>query len=936
MKRGIKLLSFLISICLLGVTPAVAAGDDNSAKPDITAVEKLTTLGVWNMEWDLTAAVTRGGLAQVTAQILGYQEGGGEPSFEDVLPDNPCYGAVSYLCRMQMISGSETGRFDPFSAPDRDQIVKLFVSAAGYREYAEYQGGYPAGYLLAARRYDLLPSGFLSGGTGQYTYGDLVGLLETLLDANVMEQTSFGTDSDFVINHDETVLSTYHGIYVEEGTLRSLQGRRAEPEAPAGRGMAVIGDRVMDNGLEAADPALLGYRVRGYYIKAGKAQADDLLLYLEKDVSKVRELVIDGDLIEKVDGNTITYRRTEASASSSAITIGREMATLYNYDAVDGYTEEDLKAADKIVFAGTGSSYTVVSLVCEETVVVKSVERTQQRIYDRYGAQPLDLLVNDDTKLVSVQMADGSSVDATAIETWDVLSVLRDREDRFYTISICRDTISGTLDTLTPGSGLEDRTYTVDGKDYSLANNRARVDFLSAITVGSNVRLYLNRNGEIAAIEPLKRSSDFKYGYVSKLDYHQSGLENYASVLIYTEDGELLTLDTESEVRITDRGKVKSADLERALKENNVTDWQVRQLVQYKLSESGRIKELMLAERQNGAQLLAGTSSFNRYKDFSNVYYNKDFTSFLGNFRISEDTMILYTPQSEKYLTEETCYGINSLSEFGGGACDVETYHVTPDRTAGVIVIHTDNGMGVELKKNTAVTVVSDIVKTVDSEGLPRTTLTGYRGWDAVEVLFADHCSETQQYQSTDGEIVSCTIEKGDLIRYGTNSAGEICDWEKIFSANDSDYATKIRRGWEYPEAKAYMGSPKTSMIQYHGNADDPADVVSGRVWQGDNPYWFQGVPFAVEFGIVRENTNNVLQIETIGGSASSKGDTVMRYANMNNRAVYVIDQTRDEVRPGSLKDVYAENNDNRGAASRVIYIRFQEVPSMLVVVKRK
>ena len=162
-----------------------------------------------------------------------------------------------------------------------------------------------------------------------------------------------------------------------------------------------------------------------------------------------------------------------------------------------------------------------------------------------------------------------------------------------------------------------------------------------------------------------------------------------------------------------------------------------------------------------------------------------------------------------------------------------------------------------------------------------------------------------------------------------------IIDYHKIFDFDNNDNPDVVIRGNEYGETKSYIGSAKT-LIAFDDMAANPdTDVVSGRIWQGKNPYWFTGVQYSTEFGIVKSITGSSMIIQTYPGTAGSNSLECERYFNLKNNRVYILEDSREGVHLGSLDDIIPSNLAGEAKASRVIISRHNDVPSIAAIVIR-
>ena len=180
---------------------------------------------------------------------------------------------------------------------------------------------------------------------------------------------------------------------------------------------------------------------------------------------------------------------------------------------------------------------------------------------------------------------------------------------------------------------------------------------------------------------------------------------------------------------------------------------------------------------------------------------------------------------------------------------------MSKDMVAGIAVIRSDNAGGNELTYSSVMAAVKNVSLTsVDDDERYLLTLL-YNGTEQ-EFVTAEGVELERQYNSSEGPVTS-TIDEGDLIRIATNANNEIVDYHKIFDFDNNDNPDVVIRGNEYGETKSYIGSAKT-LIAFDDMAANPdTDVVSGRIWQGKNPYWFTGVQYSTEFGIVKSITGS-------------------------------------------------------------------------------
>ena len=118
----------------------------------------LTDLGLYRFsEKYYRNTVTRGEFAAMIMDLLGGEEtASNSVPFGDVPTSNAYYGAIGYVYNSGLMSGVGGGNFAPESPITYVQALKTVLVALGYKDLAEIQGGYPAGYIKIAMNLKLM------------------------------------------------------------------------------------------------------------------------------------------------------------------------------------------------------------------------------------------------------------------------------------------------------------------------------------------------------------------------------------------------------------------------------------------------------------------------------------------------------------------------------------------------------------------------------------------------------------------------------------------------------------------------------------------------------------------------------------------------------------------------------------------------------------
>nr|QGT50948.1 hypothetical protein Firmicute1046_0240 [uncultured Firmicutes bacterium] len=931
MKKWMRGLTLSLAIFVFAVSGVTVFARMTDAEPETGAetVQKLKAMGVWDESVTFSEQVTRGEFAVALAQLMNVEQresGYAYRLFSDVDAESPYYTSVMYLNLQKVVAGEEDGVFEPERPISYYEAVKMCVCAMGYQPYAELNGGFPTGYLSAVAQYKLFPTGNTTGIGGQLSRAQALRMIEDMLDAPYLEQNEYGERENYYQQENVTILSVYHDIYLAEGILMGAGARGLTGGTALRKNQIQVGDNIY-TADGSVDSALLGYRVSCYYYLS--ADGTETVKYLEQDTTRGRELKIDGSLVQGFDGRELVYYRSEDAKTTSRINVGQSGYLLYNGNYAETYEESDFKDAEEISFidADNDGIYETVSVYNEQIVVVSGVSRDNRLIYDKYSSDVIDLSQNDDERSVVILDAEGNAADFSVISEWTVLSAAQDKRQENVTVRISDGAVTGVLEKIKLSAEITQTQYTIDGQVFCLSKSAKNIGILTGLSVGTRGEFLLDCWGRIAAIRNVL-SDTYMLGYMVDAAWTE-GLTDTTTICLYSVSTQNLEqYQAAPKVKLNDQSGMSSKQVFQALKGESGKE-SPRQLVRYMLDSENRIKEIILGKRVDEMGLLKESTDFIRYNDYKDLYYNKEMREFPGELRLADDSVIVHVPEDEKCNRDLTRYGVSATKDLGSGSYTIETYDVSPDRTVGALVIKSNSGRGVPLQTNSAVTVVRDIVTVADADGIQRKMIKGWRNGADVELILSEECPITQTYTAGDGGTVTSTIEQGDLIRVGTNSDDEVEEWYKVFSMYDRDDASVVTRN-----PNDYSGS-KVTMIQYHNNAETSEDILSGRVWEGNNQYWFTGVAYSVEFGIVQEKAGDTVIVETTGGPLPGNSTVCKRMLNLWGKSIYVLDAVNHEVRRGSVNDIIAAEHDSQQAASRVVYGRYNDVPSFLVVVKR-
>ena len=194
MKKICAMLLAILQILTISVC-ANAMQLTDTQKEDLYKLEIMT--GDENGNLRLNDNITRAEAAKMicAAGNINLQLNIGENFFNDIPANHWAYRYVYAAKRYGIADGDDNGNFNPESSITNEETVKMIVCLLGYRELAERQSGYPAGYIAVASGIGIT-SGLNLKPKTPATRNDVAVMISNALDIPIMVQTSEGEDKN--------------------------------------------------------------------------------------------------------------------------------------------------------------------------------------------------------------------------------------------------------------------------------------------------------------------------------------------------------------------------------------------------------------------------------------------------------------------------------------------------------------------------------------------------------------------------------------------------------------------------------------------------------------------------------------------------------------------------------------------------------------------
>lgn len=799
----------LLFLCIV-ILPLPGLSQITHAEEDTNISEKLTALGVTSVTADLKSAMRRKDVVPILVEYLGLETAKGNKQttpFSDVLPTDPEIGAYQILQSAGVISGKEKGRFYPEEFLTYNDAITMVINAIGYRQFAERNGGYPQGYLYAANKCGMLKN--LEGnGNDAIIYQDFYRLLEASLDAPAMVTDGIiGDDLSFHLSDSVTVAEEHFGIHIITGIVTGTENTRLKTANSSKIGKYDIEiDDVIYKTHEQTFSAFLGKNVKAY-LKTD-SEDDSYVLYLEEKQNKTVSFNARDLADTPISDDKLCYYNSNGEKDSVRLNT-KNLCVIQNQSAV--FAWENLN--ELIPKSGTirgidndaDGKIDVLFLESYRNVVVGSVDLYSGTIYDKFLNESIKVDENRDE--LRIYDETGATISLSAIARDDLICVMQSEQKSDYTITEIykkNETVSGTLSEIT-----QDGFYVVDDVRYRIAENvdsYIKQKKIAPLSVGTDIKLYLDQNGEIGYFVYSNTTQKALYGFVAGVDL--SGFsESVPSFKIYTQNNEWITAETTQNV-IVDGKRMKISKREEAQKVISAAP--AGDIILFTL-QNGKITKIDTKRRNEGAD--------DKIQDAGNLNLIASGTTFNSRYGVCHDSQdasssafivpqtgcfIFSTPESDKLLDDLENYSVKQKLDkyyFGpsisGGSVygqKIESYAAynlenKEINTATCLLLRgTTASAAKTLGRESAFCVISSITDAIDQDGDVAKNIYYYQNGQKTNALVCDKVIYSHERLTTARPesvlFSSLGLSSGDVIQIGMDVNGKISDINVVWREN--------------------------------------------------------------------------------------------------------------------------------------------------------
>ena len=429
--------------------------------------------------------------------------------FTDVA-DSQYKGAINLLAQMGYISGSGNGEYRPDEYLTYGAACKILVHALGYDKIVEdsslnaYQ--FVAGTIKLTNNVD---------SSAEYmTFAQTMLMIHNALDIGLMVPSYHNANiaPSYEIDEGRTYRSMLYGrngngIVKMRGIVTADVTTYLTSQRNSMKQTQLEVDGVLFDYNGVAPKGLVGMEAE-MYVSTIDGEYDKIQAITATNKNNVVEIV--GEDIASFKDDEIGYLIDDTRIEK--IETDESTSYIYNNNIDNGFDPDSLNYDNKITVRAIDNNndeiYDVVYVYEYTDRVVKSIfaENEVAVLTTQYKGN-YNLVLNEEETKSHVEYLDenGNSTDFSAIKEDSVLSIASSKDGYSIRVVVSNRTLQGFVEEK------DDEYITIDGNEYTYSND------VSAIRMGSNVKVLLSFYGKIVDFEELNSSTDYAFVYATQV-----------------------------------------------------------------------------------------------------------------------------------------------------------------------------------------------------------------------------------------------------------------------------------------------------------------------------------------------------------------------------------------------------------------------------------
>ncbi len=743
---------------------------------------------------DNQSIVSRGEFAQYLSRIIGEEHiDAATDVFSDLSPGDPYYAEVSLMHSYGILNGDENGNVYAQRPITFNEAVKMLMCLLGYGEYAQKIGGYPNGYLEAARESKLF-KGVTMRGNGWLEEEEAAKLIYNALSVPILTTDSIGTDGSITYNnqHSERLLSLYRGLKRGEGVVTAVCGiDGVEGENVDERILYINGVAYQ---VKEQQSGLLGYYVEFYY-----DDDNNIAVILPVKNSEVTKIPIKS--VQSVASAGIVY--SDDKIGRGTVKIEDDGEIYYNNAILNSLYDMDLSDKEgyiTVIDHNRDSQAEYIFINAYYDILVGAVDTKEKEIYDLYEYDNKFRVINldEDENLVTITNDFGTQMAFEDILPKQLFTVSESLDKKTVYLHYNEEEIEGKIEAIIADDSIP--KVIINGIEYETSKYfNDNFD----VKVSYTGRFLLNQFGQIAAAFP---KNDIQFGYITA-GGKKGAITSEYQLKILTEDNEFKIFTIAEKVDLNDTGKKgKAEELYNALCQGGTEV--VPQLIRYKTNADGDINYTEISDTRTGDYL-------NMFCNLSSAAYVSASKIFGGKITANSSTRLFVVPKTGTSMEDED-YRVLPATEYLQRSTnyDALAYRTnTSSHYAEALVLPIDLEQ-MAFTNHSPIAVFDKLIYTKDEYGNYQPCMTVYVGTSKRIVPVQD---ESVLKNIKDEEEASHTLKRGDIIRYQTTLRG-----------NAASVTLLYNRSTQLPVGSQTSGSWNSS---FHYNSGYAYDIADGNLW---------------------------------------------------------------------------------------------------------
>ena len=699
--------------------------------------------------------IKRSEVAKVGVAIMGLTKSANASSsvskYPDVDKNHWANGFINTATNQKLVVGDAAGTFRPDDQIKYSEAVTIFVRALGYEPKALAGGTFPMGYIATANSIGLT-KGLKANPDSPITRAEVARIAYNALSINLMEQTSFGSNTSFEIT-DKTLLEDKLSASVVTGKVKAVGTSVLASQQALSKDEINIGGTVYSIG-NADVRNSLGFTVDAYIRNNARSKRATLLALVPTE-GKNESITIDADRISNVENTSSSmslhyYTDDEHQNKTIKVSLTNDAQIIYNgksasKDKFAAPSEGSIKLLD----SDGDSKYDTAFINETVNYVVDQVFPSTDKITDKYNMGTLELDMEDESKTIMLHK-DGRRMNLSELKEWDVITVTKSEDENLIYAAVTRNSVKGKITE-------KDNTHVyIDGKKY-----KASSGFSTPLTLGTQGTFHLDQSGKIAAFDGVSSKST-NYAFLEKASLSQ-GLDKELRLKLFTKEGKLVTLSTGEKVKVNGRTNLPAGEAFNTIGTEP-------QLITYETDAQGKVVQINTSRES----LSADEENFTLNLSEENVVYRMSSSKLVASdvsISVDDTTLIFDLPEGGS----SSDYAIRNKAFLTDGALyDIKVFDMTDDYRAGAIIITNSQA---KADDSSPIAVVDRVTTARDEDGETVHKVYALSEGKSITLISKDD----KTFKKEDGSLVAM----GDIIQYRKNSADKVDAITVLFEADE-------------------------------------------------------------------------------------------------------------------------------------------------------